>query len=148
MKKWISPLIRIALGAVFVVAAVSKISDPPTFAHMIYNYRLVPGWWINALALVMPWVELLCGVALIAGFWRRSAASILGVLLVVFMIAIGINIARDNAVNCGCFNLESLQRNHADLIREMWWVLLRDVGLLAMVCYIIVGKQALRASES
>ena len=50
---WLTVRVQIALGAIFVVAALPKILDPPSFAHMIYNYRLVPGAavvWLLAFA--------------------------------------------------------------------------------------------------
>ena len=57
------------------IAALPKIGDPPGFAHMIYNYKILPGPLVNPAALVMPWAELLMGVALVCGIWRRTAAS-------------------------------------------------------------------------
>ena len=73
---WLTIRVQIGLGAIFLVAALPKIADPPSFAHMIYNYRLVPGALVNAMALVMPWVEILAGLALILGVWRREAAAV------------------------------------------------------------------------
>ena len=71
---WLTVRVQIALGAIFVAAALPKIADPPSFAHMIYNYRILPGGLINISALVMPWVELLAGLALILGVWVASRA--------------------------------------------------------------------------
>src|SRR5207249_2923751 len=64
---WLTIRVQIGLGAIFIVASLPKIADPPSFAHMIYNYRLLPGPLVNGLALLMPWVELLAGLALILG---------------------------------------------------------------------------------
>src|SRR5216684_3007318 len=62
---WLTIRVQIALGVIFIAAALPKIVDPPSFAHMIYNYKLVPAALNNLMALVMPWIELLCGVALV-----------------------------------------------------------------------------------
>jgi uncharacterized membrane protein YphA (DoxX/SURF4 family) len=134
---WLTVRVQIALGAIFVAASLPKLLDPPSFAHMIYNYRLVPGFAINAIALVMPWLELLSGVALILGIWRRPAAALIGAMLVVFIVAISINLGRDNAVNCGCFDINAPQKSHDELIAEMKWVVIRDVGMLLMVAQIL-----------
>jgi len=134
---WLTVRVQIALGAIFVAASLPKLLDPPSFAHMIYNYRLVPGFAVNAIALVMPWLEILCGVALILGIWRRPAAAIIGAMLVVFIVAISINLFRDNAVNCGCFDITSANKSHDELIGEMWWVVTRDIGMLLMVAQIL-----------
>ena len=139
---WLTVRVQIALGAIFVAASLPKLLDPPSFAHMIYNYRLVPGFAINAIALVMPWLELLAGVALILGIWRRPAAVIIGAMLVVFIVAISINLGRDNAVNCGCFDINAPQKSHDELIEEMWWVVIRDIGMLLMVGQILWASSA------
>src|SRR5438105_11653304 len=102
---WLTIRVQIALGVFFVAAALPKIVDPPSFAHMVYNYRIVPGAAINLMALVMPWIELLSGLALILGIWTGTARTIVAALLVTFIIAILINLARDNAIDSGLFGV-------------------------------------------
>jgi putative oxidoreductase len=138
---WLTVRVQIALGVLFVAAALPKIVDPPAFAHMIYNYKLVPGSLLNLMALFMPWLELLCGLALILGIWRRTAAVIVGALLLVFIVAIGINLVRDNAVNCGCFEVGSANKTHDQLIDEMRWVVIRDILMLLMVAQIMIATR-------
>jgi protein SCO1/2 len=121
---------RLLLGAVFIVAAGPKIADPPGFAHMIANYRLFPTALVHPAALVLPWVEMLCGIFLVAGIFWRTAAKLVGAMLVVFVLAIGTNLARDRAVQCGCFDVHAAEKSHAELIGEMRWVLARDAALL------------------
>jgi len=130
---WLTVRVQIALGAIFVAAALPKIADPPSFAHMIYNYRLLPGALVNITALLMPWVELLAGLALILGVWKRSARWLIGLMLAVFMVAITINLLRDNAIDCGCFDVSAANLTHEQRIRDMWMVLIRDAGMLLMV---------------
>jgi uncharacterized membrane protein YphA (DoxX/SURF4 family) len=130
---WLTVRVQIALGAIFVVAALPKIADPPSFAHMIYNYKILPSPLINFTAIVMPWVELLTGIALILGVWTRPARSIIAAMLVVFMIAIAFNLARGNAIDCGCFDTSAANKTHDERIRDMWIVLIRDAGMLLMV---------------
>jgi uncharacterized membrane protein YphA (DoxX/SURF4 family) len=130
---WLTVRVQIGLGAIFVVAALPKIADPPSFAHMIYNYRLLPGGLINISAIVMPWVELLCGLALILGVWTKAARTIIAAMLVTFIVAITINLLRDNAIDCGCFDTSAANKTHEERIRDMWVVILRDTGMLLMV---------------
>ena len=130
---WLTVRVQIALGAIFVVAALPKIADPPSFAHMIYNYRILPGGLINLSALVMPWVELLAGLALILGVWIRPARWLIGAMLVTFIVAISINLLRNNAIDCGCFDVSAAGKTQEEQIRDMWLVILRDVGMLLMV---------------
>jgi hypothetical protein len=140
--------VQIALGAIFVVAALPKVADPPSFAHMIYNYRLVPGAMINALALVMPWVEILVGLALILGVWPREAASLAGLLLLVFIAAIAVNLARGRAVDCGCFDVHAAGKSREELLADMRWVIIRDAAILLMVGQILVASRRDRQTLS
>ena len=130
---WLTIRVQIALGAIFVAAALPKIADPPGFAHMIYNYRVLPAPLINITALTLPWVEILTGLALILGVWRRPARWLIATMLVVFMAAIAFNLARNNAIDCGCFDLSAVGKTHAEQIKDMWFVLLRDAGMLLMI---------------
>ena len=134
---WLTQRVQFVLAAVFVVAAVGKIADPPGFAHEIHNYALLPGVAINAMAILLPWLELVCGLALFFGVARRSAARILGVLLVVFVIALGINLLRGRPVDCGCFGTSKVEKTTADRLRDMKWAIARDVGLLLLVGQIL-----------
>ena len=141
MKRVALLLGRIVLGAVFIVAAVPKIADPPGFAHMVSNYLLVPPAFVNLMALFFPWIEMLAGIALVSGVFWRTGAEISAALLAVFIVAIGINLARDHAVQCGCFDVHAAEKSHSRLIREMEWVIARDVALLAVAAGISIPHE-------
>ena len=130
---------RLLLGVVFIVAAWPKIADPPAFAHMIANYRLFPAALVHAAALVLPWIEILSGIALVSGVFWRTAGKLVSALLAVFLVAIGVNLARDRAVQCGCFDVHAASKTHAQLIDEMRWVLARDVALTAVAVFVLVA---------
>lgn len=130
---WLTVRVQIALGAIFVAAAIPKIADPPSFAHMIYNYRILPEWAINITALTMPWLEILTGLALILGVWVKPARWLIAAMLVVFILAISVNLLRDNAIDCGCFDVAAAGKTHEERIHDMWMVIVRDIGMLLMV---------------
>jgi len=138
---WLTIRVQLALGALFVIAAVPKIIDPPSFAHMIYNYRIVPASVINIMALTMPWIELLCGLALIIGVWKRAALMLIAAMLVVFIVAIGINLGRGNAIDCGCFNVADAGKTHEQRIHDMWLDVFRDLGMLLMVAQVWIADR-------
>ncbi len=129
---WLTVRVQIVLGLLFVAAALPKVVDPPSFAHMIYNYRIVPASLVNIMALVMPWVELLAGMALILGLWRRSANALMAILLVIFIVAITINLARGNVIDCGCFDVHAAGRSNAQRLADMKLDILRDIGMLLL----------------
>jgi putative oxidoreductase len=137
---WLTVRVQIALGLFFVVAALPKLVDPPSFAHMIYNYRLVPGTFVNVMALAMPWLELLIGLALVLGIWTRTSASLVGTLLLVFIAAISVNLARGNAIECGCFDVSAANKTVDERLADMRLDILRDVGMLLMVAQILWAK--------
>jgi hypothetical protein len=123
LSGWFLILIaRFVLGMVFVVAAVPKIADPATFASAVEAYELLPFPAVNAAAILIPWLELACGLFLVAGFNTRGAAALLGALLVFFIGAIMLAILRGLSINCGCFG-------GADAAVG-WGKVLEDVALL------------------
>ena len=136
---WLTIRVQLALGALFVIAAIPKIADPPSFAHMIYNYRIVPAQLINLMALIMPWVELIAGLALIIGVWRRAALLLIAAMLLVFITAIGINLGRNNAIDCGCFNVADAGKTHEQRIFDMKLDIWRDLGMLLMAAQVWYG---------
>lgn len=140
-SEWLTVRVQFVLAAFFVVAGLAKIADPPGFAHEIHNYGLVPGPFVNAMALVLPWLEVITGAALFLGIARRSAARILGILLLVFIAALSINLARGRPVDCGCFGLSTVQRTDAERLKEMKIVILRDAGLLLLAAQILYATR-------
>lgn len=98
-----SPLASLPLALVFLYAAWSKIAEPAAFAATIGNYRLLPPWALAPLALFLPWLELWAALLLFFNRWRRPAALVLALLLAVFMLAVGFNLARGLDFECGCF---------------------------------------------
>jgi len=134
---WLTVRVQIALGLIFIVAALPKIGDPPSFAHILYNYRIVPGGLLNLFALVLPWLELLLGVALVLGIWKRTAAILVGGLLVAFIMGLGWNLLRGNPIDCGCFDLSAAGRSAGERLLDMRTAVARDLGMLLLVAQIL-----------
>ena len=98
---------RIVVGLVFLLYGLDKIAHPEDFARAIANYRLLPEALVNLVAVTLPWVELVCGLLLLAGQWVRSAALVSAFLLGVFVVAVSITLARGLDINCGCLNADA-----------------------------------------
>jgi putative oxidoreductase len=92
------------IGWIFIDASLSKILDPALFAENVANYRLIPYYGLNLVAIVLPWMELVCGFYLIIGIRTKIAASVVGGLLFLFTVFVIINIFRGANMNCGCFD--------------------------------------------
>ncbi len=123
-NKWMELIARWTLGLVFIYASSHKIVDPAGFAKIIYGYKLFPVEIINLLAIILPFIELVSGVALLTGFWPRSAAIIINGMLFAFIVAISINLIRGHEFDCGCFSLGNQKHSLTGgqlLVRDIIW---------------------------
>jgi uncharacterized membrane protein YphA (DoxX/SURF4 family) len=121
-------VLRIALGAVFVYAAWIKLRDPWfLFAQSIDSYQVLPLWAVELVARTLPWAELLIGLLLIAGLWRRISTAAASLLLLVFFALMVRAYAKGMEIACGCFGPgEAIS----------WRTLLRDGALLAVSLFL------------
>lgn len=123
---WLGVISRVVVGGIFIYASLNKIMHPEAFARIIFNYHLVPAPLINLSALVLPFVELVAGVLLVAGVWPRSAGLVLLALTAMFIVALSINWFRGVSLECGCFTVSSKAKGAiGDLI-------VRDILLLLL----------------
>ncbi|MDE3083778.1 MAG: DoxX family membrane protein [Verrucomicrobiota bacterium] len=95
--------LRLMAAALFVYSGAIKAADPAVLADSIDHYRLLPYFAIAPFALYLPWLEIICGLALGFGFARRGALAVLLVLTVIFTAAIGSAWLRGLDIDCGCF---------------------------------------------
>ena len=104
---WTELAARWILGGTFVYASYNKILAPADFAKIIYGYDLFPAALINLIAILVPFLELVAGIALIIGFYPRSAALVVNAMLLVFITALSINLIRGHEFDCGCFSINA-----------------------------------------
>ena len=102
-NKYILIAFRLVVGGMFIWAGVSKIIDPLGFAQNIVNYRVFPEGISFFLALVLPWIEVICGAFLILGIFHSVSALLLSGFLVVFLVLIAATLMRGIDIDCGCF---------------------------------------------
>ena len=120
-------LCRIVLGGVFIYASLDKIMHPEEFAKAIGNYHVLPFGLENLLALTLPWLELLAGVALITGVMVDGAAIMVIIMNIVFIFAISQALARGISIECGCFSVATEGGDNIGL-----QTIIRDIGYLIM----------------
>ncbi|MFH0728625.1 MAG: MauE/DoxX family redox-associated membrane protein [Pseudomonadota bacterium] len=131
-NQWVELACRCSLGLLFVIASFHKISNPAQFAKIIYGYQLVPDIAINLITIMLPFLELFSGAALIAGIYPRSAVTIINAMLLSFIVAISINLLRGHVFDCGCFSTGDT--NHPSAAAAL---LVRDLVCLAVGSYVI-----------
>jgi hypothetical protein len=101
-------IVALIVGGIFIYAGVIKAVDPLRFAIDIDNYKMLP-WAIGVrLAFYLPWLELVCGLALILRFFYRGGLFILTALTFTFIAASIIAKVRGLDITCGCFGHTSM----------------------------------------
>src|SRR6266478_4885492 len=101
--KFIWRAVDLIVAAVFIYAGAIKALDPIRFADDIDNYKILP-WAIGVrLAFYLPWLEIFCGLALIARRLYLGGLSILTALICVFIVATVAAKVRGLDITCGCF---------------------------------------------
>jgi LPXTG-motif cell wall-anchored protein len=119
----ITILLRIALSAVFGTAGVTKLIDPQGTRESFKNFGS-PESLAPPLAIALPTAEL--GIAAGLLFARTVRASALAALfmLVLFAVAIGVNLARGRTHDCHCFGqLYSRPLGWPTLVRNLIFAL-------------------------
>lgn len=92
-----------ALGGYFLHASLDKIANPAAFAKIVYQWQILGPVGSNLVAVLLPWVEAIAGVLLIAGVWKRESAAVIAGMLGVFILGASSVMARGIDVeNCGC----------------------------------------------
>jgi uncharacterized membrane protein YphA (DoxX/SURF4 family) len=147
LHPWLTVRVQMVLGAVFIAAAAPKIADPPAFAKAIWAYRIFPAWSVHPAALVLPWLEMICGVALALGLKVRAATTWVALLLAAFILSLSVDLARGLPVDCGCFGAGEAPRSEAQRLASMRWDLLRDAGLLLLAAQALAASRENRARK-
>lgn len=126
---------RMFLGGIFIYASLDKIFKPALFAEAVYNYQILPDILINLTALVLPWLELVLGLMLVAGIWLPGAVLLSTLLLLAFSGILIFNMARGLNINCGCFSTEP----STDPISL--WTVMRDASFLVPAFYLLFANR-------
>lgn len=98
---------RIAIAAVFLLAALPKLLDPLAFAKAITNYKLVLPLigqnYVFPTAMFMPALEAVVAAAVLLPRTKRAGSVMAGGLMLLFIVLIAQALARGLNIDCGCF---------------------------------------------
>lgn len=130
--QWFS-ILRLIIGFVFLLSTFNKLYDPVHFKMVIAGYKILPNSIIPIIAIILPWIEFFCGIMIMLNIYTKSNSLILFSVLIVFILAISINLFRGVIHDCGCFDFFNITENIGILI------ILRDVLFLVFIfliyCY-------------
>ncbi|EGD59238.1 Methylamine utilization protein mauE [Novosphingobium nitrogenifigens DSM 19370] len=131
----------VGTGIVFAGAGLAKLRHRELFPGVVANYRLLPPALEAPVALLLPFVEVVLGVGLIASGLTGGKLAWLGwpaaALFLGFAAAMAINIRRGRAhIDCGC--------GRSQLRQPLSWGLVVRNGVLAAlaVCHAVAGAPA------
>ena len=98
------------LGFTFIAASLDKIVDPYQFSESITNYQITPYWISNLVALILPWLEFICGLLLIISCLKifsdfdlfDISNDLIILMLIWFIFMLSIAWLRGLDIDCGC----------------------------------------------
>ena len=96
--------LRLALGGYFVWSGYQKVfvHGLSEFTRAVANYKMVYEPWDAVVAYTVPWVEMVCGVLVVLGLWKRGALWGLAGLVAGFAVGVAHAQAHKLNIACGC----------------------------------------------
>ncbi len=130
-----SCIIRICLGCMFIYSSLPKIRQPYEFLSSIYNYEIVGPKLGMIVAMVLPWTELLVGIALVGGIFIGGALLMSIGLGAMFTFVLGWALYMHLDISCGCFSSSAAtgKISYMTLIRAILILLLSGIAYLITV---------------
>jgi uncharacterized membrane protein YphA (DoxX/SURF4 family) len=101
---------RIYLALVFVISGLEKINDFSSFAQSIENYRILPIYFVNIIAIIIPWLEVVAGAFLLLGIYIKENSIIILLLLSIFTLGVLSAVFRNLDIDCGCHSTSNGQK--------------------------------------
>lgn len=136
-------LARVILAATFIYMGSMKVDEPFEFLKQVRQYQMLPetpAIYLNATAIVLPWLEIVAGVALLIGLRFRGAAAAIALMLLVFTPAIlirGLHILSEMGgsffevvFDCGCGTGPV----------TIWTKLLGNIGLFVLAFVVLLSR--------
>jgi len=97
-------LIASIVGGTLLLAGIPKVRDRDGLLRVVRGYRLLPAPLERAVSIVLPWVEIVVGAALVTGLAGRYAAALAALVFAAFCAGLSVNLVRGRReLDCGCF---------------------------------------------
>ena len=93
---------RLLVGVVFATAGVAKLADPEGSREALKNFGL-PKWMAGVGGPLLPLLEIAVAIALLPLSWAVWGAGGAFALLLIFIVAMSVALARGQAPDCHCF---------------------------------------------
>jgi len=129
MKAYVILILRVTAGMVFVAAGAGKLLDISAFSLAVERFDILPLLLILPFTVLVPIIEVTLGLAFIIGRFVKTAGYGLSAILMSFLAAIGLNLAKGNPTSCGCFGVLGSDTISLHLF-------FKDIGLLLSTLFL------------
>lgn len=82
-------LIRLGLGAYFILAGLLKLDDHNAFLAHVRAFNMLPDQAALLYGLLLPYAEVAIGGLLVVGYWTTLASVLASLMLFSFVLALG-----------------------------------------------------------
>lgn len=123
--------LRCILGLSLLLSSLPKLSNPYEFFANVCGYELLGPKGVLIVATVLPWLELLVGIALLTNICVGGALVASVTMGAVFTVAQASALYRGLEISCGCFSQSDASKiSYATLLRAVmlllcagaaWW---------------------------
>lgn len=123
---------RIGFAVMFLQAAMGKFLDPKDFSLLVTQYQFLPLPLVNGFSLWLSAFEIVVALGILLTPWEKEFSALVGLMMVMFIVALSQALARGLGIACGCFDI-----NGAADAGETWFSLLRDIVLMAPIIWMM-----------
>lgn len=136
-------VLRIVVGILFIISGFIKLNDPVGFSYKLQEY-FSPGVldldflspYALGLAIILVIIELVLGIALIIGYYKKATLGLLLAMILFFTFLTFYSAYYNKVTDCGCFG--------DALPLTPWQSFSKDVVLLVMILILIAGQRYLQ----
>jgi putative oxidoreductase len=131
-NRYVAMLSRLLLAAVFLISAYGKMVDLERYSvDAVYQFDILPLTIARPLGLMLPFIELLCGLGLLFGVFTRLSAAGVALMSLAFFIAKELVLAENRELNCGCFGAVTETLASSTIFMDIPMMLLASFVLFA-----------------
>lgn len=131
--QWASALARTIWAAAFGWAGLAKAGDLALSRLTVRSYQILPETVTDLVGNVLPFVEMALALLVLVGLGTKVAASLIGLLLLAFVVGVSSLWIRGIEAACGCFG-SSLLSDGSPASYPL--ILARDIGLLILAVFL------------
>jgi uncharacterized membrane protein YphA (DoxX/SURF4 family) len=100
---WFPLGLRLVLGIIFLWSGWEKLGHMDLFYKAASDYHILSPQLTSIYSAALPWLEVLCGLYLVVGLFKRFTLVLTTGLMLSFIIAIAMVLMRGQSIDCGCF---------------------------------------------